>query len=1383
MFDELLDNDNDDAAAALPPPAVQGRGPGRNNGRRGCYHTPNAKANIRHGWVKNRVRQLESALDTASSRPDFRKHVARTCFGNKSCGPKELQVAGSSIDIGRSALGKRSSEYATSIDYGCYSALQGQSAGIARFIDTAGTSGLISVNAFDDAAMWVKDPAPAADRESGKRSEGSKINGELWRRGKTIHLPVMNLDETLFARRHQIDSDPSFHSCSVHSGSTVLCKANTATVRQAWQDWTAVSPSSSGSGSRIDSHDDISNSLNQSDAWITCCVTKDNLGLNQCIMGLNELDIQNRLDSGLQDESSVTTQLHLNCACHSSVLCTKPMVERMQDLPGQCVRLGHLHESGRVSQSHLDYIESIVSDNFVFQAVAELPAEAEHWRRSTSNVLRASRAGRDLTESDELEIMSIDNGDWDAKQWVHWCLGPQRCRAGPDQSGCGGCPQTAKRFMIAAAKKASGTMKPTPASYRWKGMEEFIAVMYRSRRQHDILLDTHLRIWPPSIVMRAEEELARICDDQGEGPASNDKIIFKSQVRGGRSVKMMQDDPDAKRLEHGLVLQSGIQAYLNKCFAVDAKVSEYTRQLQFPQASNAPEQDGHTLTKLRRECMDRNLHILSGGAGNDVLAHYTHYFNYVHSVWSDWRMDASDKYQVCLDLICVIQEAEYRLVFKMNSPKLCLFEVCKNDTFDITTVRAIAERLLNKNATCKKCIDQTFTLIWLYRLCKMGTAAAHRAWEHLCDLLSVLRVTSTIVERKHLVGQELRVKKRGSGTTCVQVAKQVFRHSVKRAGQRFRDESKFRCLGGGHSKSISRRFHSCLDECLVSGRPDRRAKPDSWQAKAKARKRKQPISNGSCKKRTAAVRGYDVFVEQNFDRTKDGQHTFQKRRQTDAKWRALSDDQRSQYTSVAEVRNQKAAEYDDEDFPEFFRRQAQSAQSSRSVAFKSRRLRAVRNTVKKMIDDPIYSTEPRLHEFDSGFRSELICNDVPLHEVQADLKNIFRYNYVPDSNPKKMPFFETCAQRQGGLCDTDEGFDHADALTHNLYVNSKAWKEQLPVLLQFSTGASSDTHLWLWLGKLVGKGPMAFVTPAVVSLSPYDTTGQVQVAEVLVAANGSGSLIKSKTSHVAFSEFLLRWQRDQGPGVDYHDLKMLQMTRWNFRRDIHASKFRVVLESTHSECNLSCTERLKNSKSSVDSEAPGTTGMFAMAPAKRVAAMMIVRKPATSSARGKPHKRKPRHSSALPSNSDSNGSSSDDSVACHGTDSDEEAQHSMSEEGGSDGADSGGSDSDDGLHDEPWNAIGLKAWDHAPARRNTKAVCLVCEGCFEPGELRMDYRTKISNSLRDQRRFHPRCINRIPDATRKRDLKVLQSWLKAAGLSAKDTEIMQEAMAALKALG
>jgi hypothetical protein len=559
MFDDLLENEVAEPAA-VPEPAAPRRQ--QNNGRAGHRHTHAATERIRTGWVKHRAKQLQQQIDAQQSpRLDFAKHVSRSCFGNHSCGQsKELLVADKlgTIDVGVTHLGKRSFAYSTCIDYGTYSALQGQAAGVARFIAQPGAQSLIAVNTFDDAAMWVKDPAPAADRLAGTRVEGSRVEGKLWKRGKTIHLPVMNLEERLFMRCNS-DSSSTFQSCAVHSGSSVLCKSNAATVRQSWKDWSAVS--SSGSGVRIDPNCEIDNVLSTSETWRTYIVTKDNLGLNQCIMGLDEQEVRNRLESELKDETDIDTHLHLNCHCHSAVLCTKPMTERMDDLPSKCVRLGHLHESGRISQSHLNHMEAIINEKFRFHAVEELPHECERWHKSAMFVLRASRPVRDLTEADELEILGIDNGDWDSEFWDHWCLGPGLCKAGPNQEGCGGCPAKAKRLMQLAAKKSCGTLPQTPASYRWKGMEQFIAFTYRSRREHDILLRTHLLIWPDKVVRRAEEELDRLGEDQVEGPASNDKILFKTQVRGGRSVKMMQDDPPSETIgarAHLAVWDSGL---------------------------------------------------------------------------------------------------------------------------------------------------------------------------------------------------------------------------------------------------------------------------------------------------------------------------------------------------------------------------------------------------------------------------------------------------------------------------------------------------------------------------------------------------------------------------------------------------------------------------------------------------------------------------------------------------------------------------------------------------------------------------------------------------------------------------------------------------------
>ena len=114
-------------------------------------------------------------------------------------------------------------------------------------------------------------------------------------------------------------------------------------------------------------------------------------------------------------------------------------------------------------------------------------------------VLKLSRCGRDLTEAQAASILDIDNGDWNGAKWTHWCLGASLCKA-----KCGGKPGVAKHLMVDAAELASGKLPATPLEYRWKGVEQFMGVMYRARRQHDILLGTHRMIWPAKDVRRAQ---------------------------------------------------------------------------------------------------------------------------------------------------------------------------------------------------------------------------------------------------------------------------------------------------------------------------------------------------------------------------------------------------------------------------------------------------------------------------------------------------------------------------------------------------------------------------------------------------------------------------------------------------------------------------------------------------------------------------------------------------------------------------------------------------------------------------------------------------------------------------------------------------------------
>ena len=354
--------------------------------------------------------------------------------------------------------------------------------------------------------------------------------------------------------------------------------------------------------------------------------------------------------------------------------------------------------------------------------------------------------------------------------------------------------------MVEAAELGSGKLPSTPLEYRWKGVEEFMGVMCRTRRQHDILLSTHRMIYPAKDVRRAQAEIARLSEQQGSAELSNDQLRFKQQIRGGMSVEMMEADPRAIRLERGIILQSGIQILLNKCFAADKAVSIYTSNLQHSAVSDEALTEGRPvaadaeeLMGLRMNCIHRNMDTISGTAGESVVHHYGKFFNYSASVWEDWRMQDDGKYETCLDVICIQQEVVYRLIFKLKLAKLEVFQVCnipEGNGFSVDAVASIASKILECYSACDGCVDRAFAYVWAYRLARMGISMSRRAHTHLCDVLAALRVTSSNVERKHLIGQELKPKKtwcwahmHNSGQGGVQTFSATRRRACPRGGQ------------------------------------------------------------------------------------------------------------------------------------------------------------------------------------------------------------------------------------------------------------------------------------------------------------------------------------------------------------------------------------------------------------------------------------------------------------------------------------------------------------------------------------------------------------------------------------------------------------------------
>ena len=472
----------------------------------------------------------KAAQVIASSVSRFKHHVAAVCFGHKQAADRTIAMVanGQSASIVQSSHGRRPTNFKTSIKYGTLSAVHGQATGLASMVSSNGNSQvlhIVSMNRLDDAGMCVQDPASKADRAAGRRTEGRKIGDRLWKRGSNIFLPVCNKCEQIMVRREH-NQGHLLSAAEIHTPSTVLCKANTGTIHRNWSKWTAIDVC--GSGASIDPDRVLADVLQGSDAWKTIVCNKDNLALNRLIIGITEDKILSQLKAGLSDSCSSPSLLQLSCMGHSAVLSTKPVLDALDGLPSKWVRMGHLHESGKTIADHLEIIRDHVKSKFDFVPVSEYPPDFPAWKNKAATILRLSRPALDLKPEDEEFVMNIDNGDWDAASWSHFCLGSS-CM-------CGGDPAKALDLMLTAAELSCGTCAKTPLSYRWKGMEAFARKLYRGMRQHKLCLFSHLLLFPPEKTRRSVEALSALGGEDAAGH-NNVTIGHKTQVRGGKTVE------------------------------------------------------------------------------------------------------------------------------------------------------------------------------------------------------------------------------------------------------------------------------------------------------------------------------------------------------------------------------------------------------------------------------------------------------------------------------------------------------------------------------------------------------------------------------------------------------------------------------------------------------------------------------------------------------------------------------------------------------------------------------------------------------------------------------------------------------------------------------
>ena len=133
----------------------------------------------------------------------------------------------------------------------------------------------------------------------------------------------------------------------------------------------------------------------------------------------------------------------------------------MKEIPSNIVRLGHLHESGKVAGDFIDAVEARIRKRFRFVPVKEMPPAWDTWLAQAKHILEAPRAALDLSPAQEVFIVAIDNCCWGDEDLIHYCLG-LLCLA-----QCGGTHGGALKLMITATVLSVGRAAPS----RVRGMK------------------------------------------------------------------------------------------------------------------------------------------------------------------------------------------------------------------------------------------------------------------------------------------------------------------------------------------------------------------------------------------------------------------------------------------------------------------------------------------------------------------------------------------------------------------------------------------------------------------------------------------------------------------------------------------------------------------------------------------------------------------------------------------------------------------------------------------------------------------------------------------------------------------------------------------------
>ena len=419
----------------------------------------------------------------------------------------------------------------------------------------------------------------------------------------------------------------------------------------------------------------------------------------------------------------------------------RSLIEDAGDYETCIVRLGNiLSVNTRISGLMACIDLWLDNGGFAYELVLELPPEHHIWQRKARWILVESQATGDLSAVDVEVILEHDNSDWSSRTYTHFCLGPERCKAG--------CKNAAASLEIAKMnmRLSLGMGLDIGLKYRWKHMDTAKAYCTRGRGEHDILSQVFRLMWQEKELNEAEVAVANVEDLDGVN------FQVKQAARASSVIRCFDNDPQCKVLYSLHAQCKPVESHLNRIMLADQNVSAYVSVVQ-TQASDCEEK--------RRASAAANVKFLSGHYGRIVLQDFSAMIlNDKHVQWEMLSSHGDDAILQCqVGMIKPMLQAFRRLVhYFKGDPRFDVFTyLCDLDgssVYNNARVENLQRKLGAKMSSCDKCLDKAFASDALALL--SNPQRGHRVF---MNVLPLIRIGSAVVERAHLYGQDLKPKR------------------------------------------------------------------------------------------------------------------------------------------------------------------------------------------------------------------------------------------------------------------------------------------------------------------------------------------------------------------------------------------------------------------------------------------------------------------------------------------------------------------------------------------------------------------------------------------------------------------------------------------------